>query len=328
MGLDIRSGIQTAILLAALIGIILLVAAVRTVVVSRKITFFRIRQQRILNAWRMAGFALFLGLLAGVLALWGEPVAYSVYQVSPTPSPTSTVTITPSITVTPTITLTPTITETPSETDTPTPTTTPFMPPAIEVLFASNVTPNPDAIFSQIEFSLAIDDQYRPVNPTTYFQNPVTRIFAVFSYDGMVPGVQWTALWFRDGELVHFETKPWDGTTGGYGYADWQALPEEWLPGTYTVQIFVGMEWKVIGQFILEGNPPTSAVTPTPSQTLTPVASFTPSVTPTPSDTPTPSETPTPADTLMPSVTPSATITPRPTRTPRPTDTKWPTTTP
>ena len=95
---------------------------------------------------------------------------------------------------------------------------------------------------------------------------------AVFTYDGMSANVQWTALWFRDGELVHFETIPWDGETGGFGFTEWEAPAEDWLPGTYEVQIFVGLDWKVVGQFLLQGNAPTPVPTetPTPTETLPP----------------------------------------------------------
>ena len=44
---------------------------------------------------------------------------------------------------------------------------------------------------------------------------------------------------------------------GGYGFTEWKAPAEEWLPGTYEVQIFVGLDWKVVGQFILQGDAPT-----------------------------------------------------------------------
>ena len=73
-------------------------------------------------------------------------------------------------------------------------------------------------------------------------------------------------LWYREGDLVHYETIPWDGEVGGYGFTEWEAPPEEWLPGTYEVQIFVGLDWKVVGQFILQGDSPT----PIPTNSLTP----------------------------------------------------------
>jgi type VI secretion system secreted protein VgrG len=151
----------------------------------------------------------------------------------------------------------------------------------IEALFESVVTPNPQAVFSPMEFSTEYDG-VSAINPQTVFQSPVGHLYGAFSYDGMIPGAQWTAVWLRDGELVHYETKPWDGTTGGYGYTDWNPDPSEWLPGTYQVQIFVGLDWKVVGQFVVQGEPPTA------------IASATPSPTPSPSGTNTPVETPTP----------------------------------
>jgi hypothetical protein len=304
--MDIRSGVQAAIAIAVVGAFFSALIGYRSIRSSRKITFFRLRQQQTMRGWRLIGLAVFLAVLGIALSRFGEPVAYSYFPPSPTATLTQTITITPSITLTPTISLTPTITDTPLITDTPTSTGTPFLPLAIEALFESSVTPNPDSVFSPIQFSTEYDG-VNAVNPQSFFQNPLKHMYGVFTYDQMLPGVQWTALWFRDGDLVHYETKPWDGTTGGYGYTDWNPDRSEWLPGTYEVEIFVGMEWKVVGQFVLEGEPPTAIPTATPPATHTPTQTFTPTMTPTPSRTATPSRTPTI------------------TNTPRPTDTKWPT---
>jgi len=112
-------------------------------------------------------------------------------------------------------------------------------------------------------------------------------LYAVYSYAEMTPGVQWTALWYRNGELVHYETKLWEGSTGGYDYADCTLPVEKWLAGNYEVQIFVGEDWKVVGRFILEGNPPTATLTVTPSPTISPtsIPSLTPTYPPTSSRT-------------------------------------------
>ena len=98
---------------------------------------------------------------------------------------------------------------------------------------------------------------------------------AVFTYDQMTPDAQWTALWYRDGKLVHYETIPWDGQVGGYGFTDWEAPAWEFLPGTYQVQIFVGLEWKVVGEFLLQGDAPTQPATETPASTPTPTITAT-----------------------------------------------------
>jgi len=126
------------------------------------------------------------------------------------------------------------------------------------------VTPNPAAVFSPLQFTRDCSN-FTNFTPATVFENPTTYICAVFTYDQMVPGAQWTALWYRDGKLVHYETIPWDGQVGGYGFTEWRAPASEFLPGTYEVQIFVGLEWKVVGQFIIQGDAPTPLPTQTPS---------------------------------------------------------------
>ena len=129
---------------------------------------------------------------------------------------------------------------------------------------------------------------------------------------------------YRDGELIHYETLPWDGATGGLGYTDWQPPPEEWLPGLYEVQIFVGLTWKVSGTFTVEGEAPTPAPTDTP--TKTPIPSRTPTLTRTPRPTGTPTP---PRPTRPPYISPTPTLsrTPWPTSNATPTlkPTPWPT---
>jgi hypothetical protein len=137
--------------------------------------------------------------------------------------------------------------------------------------------------------------------------------------------VQWSTLWFRNGELVYYETKPWDGQFGGWGYSDWEPEPHEWLPGEYEVRFYVGVDWKVTGIFEVQGDPPTPVPSVTPTQTRT----FTPTITSTPGPTGTPTITPT--RTPAPTATVTNTFTPRPTYPPTstlsPTITRWPTAT-
>ena len=170
------------------------------------------------------------------------------------------------------------------------------MPIAIETQFKSSVTPNPAAVFSPLKFSLTVAN-YQAVNPQTVFQNPLKQVFVTYSYDGMTDGVQWTAIWYLNGELLKYETSPWEGGTGGSGQYELDLQQEQWLPGIYQLIFYVGTEWKVIGQFLVMGDPPTSTPTLIPSLTRTS------------------------------SMTPSVTHTPRPTITPMPTDTHWPTVT-
>lgn len=341
MSLDIHTAVQAAIILS-IAGILLSVwGGVRSIRKARTLKFFRMRRDRMVYGWRLFIFAFFLVFLTLFLRSYAEPIAYSFFPPSPTVTFTPTITVTPTITLTPSITLTPTITLTPAESPTPTITPTPRIPLAIESRFESTTTPNPGAIFSDLVFTEEIEvveGGYQPLNPGTLFENPVGHVYALFSYDGMIDGSQWTALWYRNGELVNFETQPWDGGTGGFGYTDWDPDPSGWQPGEYEVQIFVGLDWKVSGRFTVEGEAPTPLPSSTPTLTGTPTNTATATRTPTPSRTPTPTVTrtptegpsPTPTRTLTPTRTPTPTVTntkvpPIPTITPTPTITRWPT---
>ncbi len=267
---------------------------------ARRLTFFRLRRERLRRAWTrimLAGLSL---ALAWTLQQGTAPIPPS--QPAPTRTLGTTMQATQPTTPgvrpspTPTATPSPAITPTPSLTPTPTPLGTPMIPTEIFAEFTGTLTPPPEPRFSPIVFTTRLDFKtYRPLNPGEVFQNPIRRMYGVFTYDGMLPGVQWTALWYRNGQLVYYETKPWDGGTGGYGYTEWAPPPEAWLPGTYTVYLFVGTKLVQSGSFRVEGLPPTPTFTPTPTPLPTATPTPAPTSTPTPTPTPSPTRTPFPA---------------------------------
>lgn len=306
LSLDLQAFIRTATVLALLFGLYTAWRGVGSLRSSGQLPYFRLRQKRMLNAWRLIALAAFLLTLAAWLGFSGEDVAYRLFPVTTTPTVQSTASLTPSLTQMPTITLTPSITPTLEFTYTPSPTPIPRLPLSIEALFLSSVTPDNNAVFSPLVFSTGLNlSSYEPSGVGTVFQNPVNEIFASFSYDQMQNGVQWTALWYRQGDLVHFETLTWDGGTGGLGFTEWSPDSEEWLPGMYQVQIFVGAEAKVVGEFEVEGGVATSTSTITPSPT--PSATFTETSSPTFTAThtrfPTDTATNTPTRTTVPTAT-------------------------
>ena len=113
------------------------------------------------------------------------------------------------------------------------------------------------------------------MNPQTVFQNPIERLYATYTYDGMVKGDQWTALWYREGELLKYETSPWEGGTGGSGQYELALPADEWLPGKYQLIFFVGTEWKKLGEFRITGDPSTATPSPTLTPTITSTATST-----------------------------------------------------
>ena len=85
--MDIKAGINTAIFLALLGLVLSLWIGIQSIRSGRKLLYFRMRQQRISNGWRMITIALGLGLFAFLAGRYGEPVIYKFYDPSPTPSP-------------------------------------------------------------------------------------------------------------------------------------------------------------------------------------------------------------------------------------------------
>jgi len=218
--LDIRSFVNTLFFIVLMIGVLVFISRVRSIRASRKINYFKMRRNKLILGWKLLFTSIGLILVSYFINTNLEQAAYQFIPITETPSLTSTISPVPSITLTPTITWTPSITPTLEHSLTPTITSTPHMPIAIEAQFTGLVTPPSEAVFSDLTFAQGIDSLFRPIRPSIVFQNPIGKIFAMFSFDQMVDGVQWTALWYRNSELVFFETKPWEKGTGGLGFSD------------------------------------------------------------------------------------------------------------
>ena len=303
---------------------VLVVMAVRIFREAGRLRFFLKKRALLGRAWRLIFIAILVIVSAFLINGYAEPVTYKVFEPSPTAS------LTPTITQTATVTQTPTSTQTPTITATLEFTVTPEMPLIISQEFTSQVTPNPNAVFSTLSFARSLTEDYLPIDTADTFENPVETIYASFSYDSMSVGTQWTAMWYRDGELIYYETKPWNGASGGYGYSDCTLPAENWLPGNYEVQMFIGEQWKSSGTFEITGSAPTPTMTPTltatltltpePSSTVTPTApgtaipTATLTATPAPSQTAEPTGTSAPTRTMTPTKSPTPTLVPTATR--------------
>lgn len=276
--MEIKPTIQAAIIMAGIGLLLLVVTGIRTIRAGQKLPFFQKRRMRVVEGWRLILFGFLLGILALLLNRYGEPVAYRYFPPSPTVTNTPTITLTPTITNTLENTLTSTITPTLDKTYTP------MIPTVILTQFASSPIPNENAVFSSLQFCTKLNNGL-PVNPTTLFKLPLTKLYGVFSFDKMTTGTQWTQVWLRGSEILYFESKPWEYAPGGYGYADCPVCEGNWTPGEYEVQIFAGLTWKASGTFTIEGDAPLATSTPTITVTPAAPASGT-TVTPSPPGTP------------------------------------------
>ena len=256
--------IEQIVLLVAVLFFIVLVAAGwygwRTAQSASRMPYYLMRRERILAGWRVIIFGLVFGLAGLAILIFGRRAAYTLFPPTPSLTPTLTPSLTPTITLTPTTTLTPTITPTLSATLTATVSPTPAFPSEIPLL--SLVTPNPDAAFGQIQFAYEVS--YPPAGTQEAFDSPAGTIYGMFEYNFIDPGVDWTAIWYRQGEIICVESFPWDGATGGWGYTE--CTPQAWEAGEHEVRMFIGGTWKVTSRFtVVRGEPsPTPSGAPTP----------------------------------------------------------------
>ena len=232
--------------------------------------------------------------------------------------------------------LSPTVSETPSITNTP------ALPDSLRAMATSQVDPGTEVLFSPIQFAEEIGDDGFPIEPSVRFMNPLRKLNGFYSYDKLVLGTQISFVWMRLDDRVALceSTVVWDISTGGYNFVTCEPEdPDDWLPGAYELQVFLGSEWFMSEGFVIEGMPltptatasevPTATDTPPATGTWTPTATRTATVTGTvtltATITPTGTDTLTPTVTWTPTNTSTNTATPTATRTPRPTDTRQPT---
>lgn len=242
---------------------VLLFFALRRIVGAGRLRYYLLRREETVGGWRLALVAITIGFASAVVFTLGRPAAYVLVPPTPSVTPSPTVSLTPTISPTPTVTITPSISATPSITPTPTPTPTPVLPERLLLLFQDTVTPRPEALLSPVLVSTRLNASNLAVEPSESFDNPVGKLFGAFTYDGLDDGVRWSALWYLGDTILCFETKPWDGGTGGYGYTECD--PEGgWPAGTYEIQVFIGTKWMVSGRFEIRGEPATATPSATP----------------------------------------------------------------
>jgi hypothetical protein len=278
------TGTNLLSLLLAVAAFFFFIAGVRALRLGSRTIYFRHRRQRVLAGWWMTGASLLLIMVAMLMFHPLNPLFV------PAPITATPVTIASLAPVTPSQTSTPAPRPSRAVTFTATasPTATPHLPLSLEIMVVSSVTPQASAAISDVRFSETLLGGY-PVGNRVEWANPLSRMYASYAYSHMTYGAQFTVLWFRNGELIAFESGPWQA--GGHGRSSfkWEPAPHEWHSGEYEVQFYVGTEWKATGRFTLTGEPlpPTLTFTPSPTRTSSPVPLNTLTPTLKPSATPT-----------------------------------------
>jgi len=274
MSIDVATTVKVIMFFMIIAAFISLLMAIRSIKAGRKLLFYQKRQKLVYRGWRLVLFAILMVLGGLAITRFGEPVVYRYFPPSPT------ITLTPTVTATPTITLTPSMTFTPTITLTLSQTYTPSLPGFVQETVQTPIGPEVSSIYSPLSFADKTEDGVVTEN-ITEFSLPVTTLFGGFSYDRMALGVQWTAVWLYGDQVICSETKAWEYAPGGYGYTDCTRPVEDWRPGRYEVQIFVGQTWKVSGTFLILGEDGLPGETPTVNPLEEPSVEA-PTLTPTP----------------------------------------------
>ena len=226
-----------------------LLMGVRSIQAGAEITFFQEKHKLITTGWGYITIAFLLGVSSFFVYQYAEPVISVIFKPSTSPTTfTITQTQTPTIEMAATMIPAVVITQAPTITKSALPMS--YLSENIVSQFTAKMTPNPDTVFSTPLFAQVIENG-RPINPSTVFISPVGHLYSTFSYDKMVVGSQWTTLWIRsaDHAIICVDSRPWDGSTGGYDYSVCNPPAGQWLPGDYEIQIYTGTEFKLSASF-------------------------------------------------------------------------------
>jgi len=163
---------------------------------------------------------------SGVVLVTTQPPANSTTPASAIPTllpPTFTLTAAPSATAT----------RVPAS---PTPAGSPVAAPA-------------GAQIGPIDFARQVSSRREAVSPTTVFSDTVSRVYAVFPYDGMRDGLQWTQVWyFNDVEFNRGEeTWAWGSADRSYVFARLVGA------GNYRLELYVNDDLLASGNFTVQG---------------------------------------------------------------------------
>lgn len=229
-------------------------------------SYFFLRKHSLRLAWGriLLGLALLMGF--GITLVFGRTAAAllapAANTVTPAPSagpgtppPTRTAPAPPPAVHT--------ATATAAASATATPPAGPQLPLALVTLPAGTltVTPSADAVIANLRVS-ALNDCASRQGADANFARPPKTFYALFDYDGWLPGMQWSSVWLRDGQVVFVETLLWDGSTGGCGFSEFNAGGQAWAEGVYEVQLFAGQRWLGSAGFSLFRRTPTPSPTP------------------------------------------------------------------
>jgi hypothetical protein len=96
----------------------------------------------------------------------------------------------------------------------------------------------PNADIGELTLSQSIRVDGTPVDPGSEFEAGQPVLYVSFDFSGMIDGVLWRHVWWRDGALYGGETRVWEWKTVGRSY--FRLLPADGFePGDYRVEMML-----------------------------------------------------------------------------------------
>jgi hypothetical protein len=225
---------------AGLVGATLaLIVAIRSFTQVRRAGYYIVREAARRTALRASLLFMVLVLLTVVVpfiprqAPAPDPTLTPTPYSSPTPTPTRT-------TPMPTATSTPTPLPTATEPFIPTSTPQPTLPITFTAAFSLAVAPPADARITLWTLAQGVDENSRPVGAATQFSEGIERIYLFFTYDGLLPNVPVTVLWYHEGELLSGGTELWESQRSRGERYVYLTPSGGYQAGQYEVQVWLG----------------------------------------------------------------------------------------
>jgi hypothetical protein len=106
--------------------------------------------------------------------------------------------------------------------------------------FSQAVPPPADASIEFWTLAQGVSDDNRPVEPAAQFAEGVERIYLFYTYDGLLPGVPVTVLWYQDGELLSGGTDLWESQQSRGERYVFLTPSGGYTAGRYEVQVWLG----------------------------------------------------------------------------------------
>jgi len=115
--------------------------------------------------------------------------------------------------------------------------------------------------FTNLIFSEGVTADDRPTDPTYLLPSGITEAYAFFDYAEMRDGMDWSRIWYYEGEQVATGSGTWDWGPSGF---TWVALTagEPLDPGTYRLELLVEGALVAASNFTVAGTQTEQAIGP------------------------------------------------------------------